>query len=321
MKRLAYALILAMAFAGAAAAAAQPPDSVRQAVQAGIDEAMAPDPEDAADPDIPPIPRAGAKMFKRVNINDDGVADWRIDFEQAPNPSYFCGTGGCRQQIFVSNAQGGFDLAMDTQVREFKLRHSRGQMLLDVDFHGSVCGGYGVNPCPRSYVWSAASARFMGRIGPDGQTFFVGGLTQLTTPPAASLPALVQAALADRTARCEAVGGTYAYEDAYLTEVDDLNADGRSDWVIGGEYDGCAFEETPDSPPVFDLAVLVSGPSGYAVAWRDASVSWGIDLTGAGARFVTLEGAEDCGLNGKDCQKTAWRWDGSALVKSPASQP
>lgn len=311
--RLAAGLAAALLLTGfsTALAAPGPPEAIRAAVRAEIDAVLS-----SPEPDEPAwIRTPTAAMFRRVNINDDGVADWRIDYEKTPNPSYFCGTGGCRQQIYVSNAAGGYDLAMNTQVRLFKLRRSRGQTLLDVDFHGSVCGGYGVDPCPRSYVWSTAAARFVGRIGPDGQTFFIGGLTQLTTPAAAGLPAQVQAALADRTARCKAAGGTYAYEDAYLTEVDDLNGDGASDWVIGGEYDRCGFEETPDSPPVFDLSVLVSGPSGYSVTWRNASVSWGIDLAGGQARFVTLQGDEDCGLNGKDCQKTYWRWDGAALVR------
>lgn len=320
MKTPVYALIIALTVFTPALAAPAVPDSVRQAVQAQIDAVMAPDPEDLDDggePYTPPPAVAGPKMFKRVNINDDGIADWRVDFEQGPNPSYFCGTGGCRQQIYVSNGQGGFDLAMDTQVRLFKLRRGKGQTLLDLDFHGSVCGGFGVDPCPRAYVWSAAGARFVARVDAGANSFFLGGPVRLTTPPRASLPAEVEAAFADRVARCAAAGRGYPYEEAYLTEVDDLNGDGRADWVIGGSYDGCAYTEDAAEAPTFDMIVLVSGPAGYRPALRSAVTTWGLDMAGGSARFVTLEG-EDCGLNGKDCPKIYWRWDGQALVKQAA---
>lgn len=319
LKRFICALVVALTFAGPALAAPRPPESVREAVQARIDAVMAPGPDDEDDggePYNPPAAIAGPKMFARVNINDDGVADWRVDYEQAPNPSYFCGTGGCRQQIFVSNARGGFDLAMDAQVRLFKLRHSRGQTLLDVDFHGSVCGGFGVDACPRGYVWSVADARFIARVDPGAQTFFIGGPVGLTPPSRATLPAAVEAAFAERAARCAAAGRDYPYDEAYLTEVSDLNADGRADWVIGGTYDGCAYREQAADAPRFDLTVLVSGPDGYQSALRSDVTTWGLDMAGGKTRFVTLEG-DDCGLNGKGCPKTYWRWDGQGLVRQP----
>lgn len=317
LKRFVCALVVALTLAGPALAAPRPPESVRQAVQTRIDAVMAPDPDDEDDggePYNPPAAIAGPKMFTRVNINDDGVADWRVDYEQAPNPSYFCGTGGCRQQIWVSNARGGFDLAMDTQVRLFKLRHSRGQTLLDVDFHGSVCGGFGVDDCPRGYVWSVADARFIARIDPGAQAFFIGGPVWLTTPSRATLPPAVEAAFSERAARCAAAGRDYPYDEAYLTQVGDLNADGQADWVIGGAYDGCAYREEAAESPRFDLTVLVSGPDGHHSALRSDVTTWGLDMAGGEARFVTLEG-DDCGLNGKDCPKTYWRWNGQALVR------
>lgn len=321
MKTFACALIFLVTLGGQAWAASGVPDSVRAAVQAQIDAVMAPDPDDVDDsgePYVPPPAIAGPKMFKRVNVNDDGVADWRVDYEEAPNGSYFCGTGGCRQQVYVSKAGGGFDLAMNTQVRLFRLRHSGGQTLLDVDFHGSVCGGFGVDDCPRGYLWSPTEARFLPRVDAGTTAFFLGGPVWLTTPAKADLPPAVQSAYADRVARCAAAGRGYPYEDAYLTEVEDLNADGRADWVIGGAYDGCAYDEDAAAEaPRFDLTVLVSGPEGYREALRSDVTTWGLDSTGGASRFVTLEG-EDCGLNGKDCPKTVWRWNGEALVRQAA---
>lgn len=301
-------------------AASQPPDAVRRSVQAEIDATTAPSADDEPDYN-PPHLVAPAGMFHRADINNDSVTDWVVDFEKAPNPSYFCGTGGCVHRIYVSNASGGWDLAMDTQVRAFKLRRSKGRTLLNVDFHGSVCGGFGVDPCPRDYAWSETAGRFIGRVSPMGETFLIGGPVRLAIPPQASLPGPVLAALADRTARCKAVGATYPYEEAYVSEVDDLNADGRPDWVVGGEYDGCMSDGSINNAPVFDLTVFVSAPAGYVVGWRDETRAWGLDLAGGKPTFVTLEGAEDCGLNGKHCQRTYWRWNGSALVSKAAEQP
>lgn len=322
VKKFVLAIVAVLVAAGGAHAAAAP-DSIRRSVQAEIDAVMAPDPDDPDDADYnPPAFTASAAMFRRVVVNDDGVADWRVDFEKAPNASYFCGTGGCRQQLWVSNAAGGFDLAMDTQVRMMKLRRAKTGTRLDVDFHGSICGGFGVDPCPRSYVWSGAISRFVARVGVGGETFLAGGPVRLFIPPEASLPAPVRAALAERTARCKALGRTYPYEEAFVTDIGDLNADGQSDWVVGGPYDTCAYaEDAPESVPMLPIIAFVSTPSGHVAAWRGEGVEWGLDLAGGGATFVTMQGAEECGLNGKDCDKTAWRWNGSTLVRATAPRP
>ena len=320
LRKIVFGLLAALVSAGAVLAASQAPDPVRLAVQAEIDQAMAPDPEDA-DASAPPH-KVSAAMFHRVNVNDDGVTDWVADYGKSPNGSYFCGTGGCTQDIYVSNAAGGYDRVMSTLVREFKLRRSKGRTLLDVDFHGSVCGGFGVDPCPRSYVWSEATSRFVSRPRPKGETFMVGGPVRLATPSEASLPAPVRAAIADRTNRCKAVGGTYPYDLANITDVGDLNGDSQDDWVVGGGYDGCSFaDQAPDTPPALPVTVFVSGPGGYTRAWQDDGPIWGLDLAGGKSTFVTLSGAEECGLNGKDCKRTYWRWNGSALVSKAAEQP
>lgn len=317
-RRLVFGLIAALVSASAVLAASQPPDAVRAVVQAEIDEAMGP-----PEPDEPKRIRANTTaMFRRIDVNSDGVPDWRVDYEKAPNPSYFCGTGGCRQQILVSRPDGGYDLAFNLTVREFKLRRAKGQTLLDVDFHGSMCGGYGVDPCPRSYGWATAAGRFLERPGVDGTTFLVGGPALPVNAPRASLPAPVLAAYEAKVAACTAAGGSYPYNDAYVSDVADLNSDGVRDWIVGGAYDSCAFEDTaPDSPPAFPTTVFVSGPGGFHKALEDRLQAWGLDLAGPSATFVTLSGPDDCGLNGKDCVQTRWRWDGAALVSKAAEQP
>jgi hypothetical protein len=316
-RRIVFGLVAALVSTGAVVAASQPPEAVREAVRSEIAQAMGP--LEAGDP---PHPDPTGAMFQRIDINRDGVTDWRIDFGKAPNASYFCGTGGCRQRLYVSTPGGGYDLVFDNTVRQFKLHRSKGQPVLDVDFHGSTCGGFGVDPCPRSYGWSQADGRFLERPASSGRTFLIGGPAQPVLRPEASLPAPVRAIVAAKVKACQAVGGAYPYADAYVTDVADLNGDTVRDWVVGGGYDACAFIDTaPDNAPVFPTEVFVSGPGGFASAYRDDVPVWGLDLTGGSAAFVTLQGAEDCGLNGKDCQQTRWRWDGAALVSKAPERP
>lgn len=318
MRKIAFGLVAALVSAGAVLAANQPPDSVRLAVQSRIDAAMLPDPADAAEA---PHHKAAASMFRRVDVNDDGVTDWLVDFGKAPNGSYFCGTGGCAQQVYVSTPSGGYALAFDNTVRQLALRRAKGQMVLDVDYHGSMCGGFGVDPCPRSYSWSRSSQRFVERAA-AGNDFLVGGPARPVALPEAALPAPVRAELARRQAACAAAGGSYPYESASVADVADLNGDQTRDWVVGGPYDGCSFaSHEPDSPPRFPLVVFASGHGGFARVWENEETLWGLDLQGDRGIFVTLQGAEDCGLNGKDCRKIAWRWNGAALVSKAPEQP
>lgn len=319
--RLAAGLAAAILLTGCstAMAAPGPPEAVRAAVRAEIDAVLS-----SPEPDEPAwIRTPTAAMFRRVDINDDGVADWRIDYEKAPNPSYFCGTGGCRQQIYVSNAAGGYDLVFNLAVRTFRLHRKDGGVVLDVDFHGSACNGFGVDECPRSYGWAQTDRRFIERVGPAGGAFLIGGPVRPVLLPPAALPAPVQAAVEARAQACREAGGDYPYADAPVTDVTDLNGDDVRDWVVGGLYDGCAFAETvPDGAPAFPVVVFLSLPEGFARALEVRPMAWGLALTGRTATFVTLDGAGgDCGLNGADCAMTRWRWDGSALVSKAAEQP
>ncbi len=317
-RRIVFGLIAALVSTGAVVAASQPPEAVRAVARAEIDRVMGP--PEAGEPKSLRTP-PGA-MFRRIDVNGDGVPDWRIDYEKGPNPSYFCGTGGCRQQIFVSGAGGGYSLAFDRLVRAFKLHKANGQTVLDVDFHGTACGGYGVDDCPRSYGWTDEGERFLERPAPGAQTFLFGGPTRPTPPVEAGVPAIVRASVEARSAACGKLGGSYPFRDALVTDVADLNGDGVRDWIVGGAYDSCAFEdEIPEQVPSFPVSVFVSGPGGYSRAFEDHPPAWGLDLNGPSATFVTLRGDDGCGLNGAGCEMTRWRWDGAALVSKAAEQP
>ena len=204
MKRVILGLVAAAVSACSLAAAAAVPDAVRKPVETFYNDAH----KDMVDPDEPngfkiEMPSG---MFSKVEVNGDGIPDWMIDYEDAQNPSFFCGTGGCRRQIYVSR-DGGYVLAFDRVIRLFKIRKSKGQRLLDLDFHGSTCGGAGVEECPRGYVWNDTLGRFIERPNVKGGTWLEGGPSPLAPMPLSAAPEAVRTQLARRAAVCAAVGG------------------------------------------------------------------------------------------------------------------
>lgn len=298
-----------------AAAAAAVPEAVRKPVEAFYNEAH----QDMVDPEEPngfkiQMP---SRLFSKVDINGDGVTDWMVDYEEAQNPSFFCGTGGCRRQIYVSR-DGGYVLAFDRVIRLFKIRKAKGQRLLDLDFHGSTCGGAGAEECPRGYVWNETLGRFIERPNVKGGSWLEGGPSPLAAMPLSAAPQAVRAQLARRAAFCAASGGKAPEgEDTAFNDLPDLNGDGVRDWVVGTYYDYCEMGETgKDSPPV-PTVILVSKGGDFVVGFEAVEANWGIDLAPT-PTFKTVEGADDCAFREeKPCDRVAWRWNGEKLVRAP----
>jgi hypothetical protein len=89
------------------------------------------------------------------------VKDYVLDygqFECDGSSTYFCGTGGCLMQVFVSLPNGSYVKVLDENVRDLKFRRVRGRPAMVLDLHGSACGKVGAAPCPRTLLW-------------DGRTF------------------------------------------------------------------------------------------------------------------------------------------------------
>lgn len=314
MNRVVLGLAAALVLAGAVVAAPKVPDEVRRAVEARHDAAM----QDMVDPEFPDAVKIAtpAAVFRRIDVNDDGVADWRADYGKAQNPSFFCGTGGCVQQIWVSRPGGGFRLAFDNTVRELTLTRAAGERVLDVDFHGTTCGGTGVEPCPRRYGWNEAEGRFLERPGPNGASWLSGGPTPAREPGAADIPAPVVAQVERRQGLCAVAGGAYPVEANAVNDLPDLNGDGVRDWVVGASYDYCDMGDGGRASPAMPVTILVSRPGGgFVVGWEQTDPYWGIEL-GSPNRLATLVG-ENCHFGDKPCAKTFWRWDGAKLVQTP----
>jgi len=316
MRPLAGLLALLIAAAPVAACAASaPPKAVLDAVTPGYAQAMA-GMWDETDPQSPRPGPPPLKMFSPVDINGDGVKDWRVDFEYAQNPSFFCGTGGCQQQLYVSRPGGGFALVFDTNVREIKFAKARGEHILDIDFHGSTCGGAGVEECPRRYAWDESAGRYVERVNKKGSGWLQGGTRVLVDLPTTVFPQAVKAQQQRRAAICKAAGATYKLDELPPYDLPDINGDGVRDWVVGANYDYCDMGDTGRDSPAMPVTLLVSQPGGaFVVGWEQTDPDWGIEL-GSPNRLATIVG-EDCHFGGKPCPKTYWRWTGTTFEQQP----
>lgn len=304
--------LTAAALVTAGFGAAQPPKAVLDLVAPGYAAAMN---EIYDDPD-PKAPHPGpppAKMFQRLDLNGDGIADWRVDYEQAYNPSGFCGTGGCRTQLFISRPGGGYVLAFDRVIRVFKPRKVRGEHVLDIDFHGSHCGLTGVEECPRRYGWDETLGRYVERPNKRGETWLPEGPSPVLTTDLATAPTAVRDQIARREALCKAAGGRYPLEEAAVNDLPDLNGDGQRDWLVGATYDMCEMGEVDGAGPALPMVILATTPAGLVVAFEGEVSNWGLEL-GAPSVFTTVEG-EDCGVGSAPCTRVPWRWNGKALVR------
>ncbi|RYF89633.1 MAG: hypothetical protein EON95_18430 [Caulobacteraceae bacterium] len=320
MRRLA-ALLGLTVLALATPSIAAPPKAISDTVNALVAERAVEGwtPEEAADPANVParLKIAPPAMFKQVDVNGDRLADWQVSFEKAPNPSMFCGTGGCKIQLYASQADGSYRLVFDSLFREFALKGPKSGRYVDVDFHGSACGGYGVTPCPRRYGWDAALGRFVERPDSEGRTLLVFGSRNPVETPLNAAPPEIAAQVARRDSLCRAAGGTFATNEADYADLPDLNGDGRRDWIVG-TWDSCNFEgDIPDDAPLLPTTVLVTGPGGLTPA-LEGVFTWQIDIARSPARFDTIERNDDCSTEDATCKITPMAWDAASRTLVPA---
>lgn len=303
-------LILAAALTMGASAGPPKPivDHVRELINDGYDP---------TDPEGPPLRQPAAKMFKRVDINGDGIADWKVDFDGEIG---WCGTGGCRVELWLGRPDGGPTLVWDAGVRQFKLKPKKTGAVVDVDFHGSACGGYGAMECPRRYVWDAAEGAFVQAVNARGDGFLAGLPIDALDQSAAAAPDVVRVQARRLISACEASGGHMTLDDVGAGRVPDLNGDGRREWYVGGEYSECTYDGESDAEPL-RLVFLVSTPDGgFAPAWETAKVFLGFDISRRPAVMLELGvDGDECGLDSAAaCPRKPLRWDEASRRLVPA---
>ena len=248
--------------------------------------------------------RVPARMFRRIDLNGDGIADWVADFTRS-GESGFCGTGGCRLDIYASKPGGSFAKAFSEQVREFKLTPSATGLRLDIDLHGAFCGSFGASACPQSYRWDQPHARFVEIANVTGGTRIATTVLTLADPPA---PPIVTRIASDMKAACTTAIGKPPDDEASATTVPDLNGDGIRDWIVSAPYCPSGVEGKPDAR--IDTIVLVSGPAGFSRAAALAPGGYAIDIVTRPAELVQLLGSE-CGYN-TVCAERVLAWDAAA---------
>jgi hypothetical protein len=310
---LSIALALCLA-AGAASAAETPPKAIWDSTARILN--------DAADSDLREPENAGpdqwgrptAAMFSRtLDINGDGVRDWKVDYGAAPNGSLFCGTGGCTVELWVSQPGGGFSRVFNTLVREVKLSRRAGVTRLDRDFHGSACGGAGVQACDRGYLWDE-EVGWVPTANARGKTWLYGGPFALNDDAARDYPADVGAALERIQAACPPGGGEAERQTWSVTAIPDINGDGAGDWVVGGPYDACAVAQE-GAAAATDLPVMVLASNGeghFREAYSDIAMGFGVDIGTTPASFYAIAREAECGIEDADLERpcgTRLRWD------------
>ncbi|MCI3131534.1 hypothetical protein [Phenylobacterium aquaticum] len=271
--------------------------------------------------DQPDAPSDAAKLFRRVDINGDGLQDWRVDYSSIDD---LCTSGGCLQKLYLARPGGGYTLVLHTQIRNmFRLSHTREGHRLDVEVHGSNCGPKWPSECLRSFLWNEADGRFVeipNRRG-DGR---LEQLLQLLAPDPATYPKSIASTVAATVRDCEARGGRLSPADSGVRRTPDLDGDGRSDWMVDASLLNCVDPKNEMGPFIeigTGVTLLSGGEQGQPLFLP--TFLYAFDVKTRPATFTALELVEGCGgSKGPPCPETTYRWDPGrrTLVPAPTAQ-
>jgi hypothetical protein len=145
-RRLALTCVAVLGLPAPALAAPAPPD--RAAIAAQVQQQLRGDFAKHSQADI-------YMAIEPAEIDGDGLPDWQVDWKGFG--AGWCGTGGCRYQLWLGRAKGGPKLVFDRQMRELTIEQREGRRVYLFDFHGSECGGFGSQACPGEFAWDPAS--------------------------------------------------------------------------------------------------------------------------------------------------------------------
>ena len=295
---------------GAMAAAPSVPASIYETTADAIKDDDPPEtPEDGRAPVVLP----SNYMFIPVDINKDGVTDWRVDFYRGGDASYgFCGTGGCLQQLYVSDGQGGFTLAFDEQVNYFRIEPGDAQSsLVVVDVYGGYCGGSGVSECQIALRWDAAR-KLLEPVGSRGTTSAIRTFDPLPNSKRV-IPKAVEAQEAQMVQICKKAGFTLSGQ---TRPTFDFNGDGITDWLVGVEGYCIAPQREegaePPSLPDIPATLMISKGSGFDAGPRSPMGGFSVDISTPRPVFVAETGGNCRPGSPEACITTSYVWDSGA---------
>ncbi|MDO1560234.1 hypothetical protein Q0812_12425 [Brevundimonas sp. 2R-24] len=215
------ALVLMLSLGLGACAAARAPSLIQAAVLTELNDDIDLPPEDRR----PQVTRVPPSMITRVNLDKDGVPDWRVDYGEA-GLSVWCGTGGCLQKLY-RGTEAGPVLVFENQVRELAVVDRAGERRLEIEVHGTHCGGAGVMECRFAFAWDPAADRWAERPSAQGTVLMEGGFPPMAETHPSELSGLVQSLASDCTEYTPRVE---------VFSVPDLDGDDARDWFVKPPY-------------------------------------------------------------------------------------
>lgn len=290
-----------------AAGAATPPASIVEEARRAIYEATV---GDATPEEIKEMPawmfEVPPKMFSQVDLNGDKLTDWQVNYEQAPNPSYFCGTGGCRHVLYAGQPDGSVRKAFQNSGGDYRFAGPKTARTLEVYLHGTACGSYGADECLRAWRWDSAANAYVEIPNSKGLALLVSGSIPALEPELKGAPAPVKAEVAARTAACKALG-VEEVEAIPLSTLPDVNGDGVREWLVGSPYPDCGYEL--EKTPKGRLTFFLSDGGAFVKAFDQEDAGWNLDLGKTPAQIQLVTSGDDCGLGGKVCPTRPLTWD------------
>jgi hypothetical protein len=244
-----------------------------------------------------------ARGLRAVDVDRDGTLDYLFTLDKIPG---WCGSGGCRVQLWLNPRNGRPRKVFDRQVRETLFRTVQGRRIVDFDLHGSACHTFGAAACPASFTWDARAGRLTEHTAPNGD-----GVIRLLAPIEdrdGTPPRIAEQTRKAALKRCE-VAGVQSYADAPLT-VPDIDGDGLRDWVIPEVT--CDAPENGAAAPRSQMAVFASRGRPQAPVLAALGGPFEISVASAPATVFLIREAEGCDaehLGRPKCKRVRLRWD------------
>lgn len=103
----------------------------------------------------PPEKTIPPEAVTTADFNGDGKLDYVIEY----TCSFFCGTGGCTHDIWISR-EATWSKEFSNSIRGIEKRITRnGRSVFLIDLHGSACKRVGAEACPRQLRWDGTKLR------------------------------------------------------------------------------------------------------------------------------------------------------------------
>lgn len=257
-------------------------------------------------------PRRRLYAVVPADIDSDGVRDWAVNWARLGLPGW-CGTGGCRYELWRGNGSGPPVRVFDNVVRAVSTRRVGSETVFDFDFHGGTCGTFGASECIVSFAWDAKAGRLAERVNPKGD-----GTVRLVAPVEPGMqgyPQAVRAAVEDMLRFCTSVGARPdAESDAELlpASVPDVDGDGARDWLFTRQH--CIYGDGRDPIEREDALLITAGNPDKPVLFApDGRIE--ISVATVPATILQVDSAaKNCTDEYRQpgqapCPRIEWRWD------------